>query len=51
LECNRNFHAVLSPLYKKTPDRLKLSVYEPVKHEVTPAMWAEGKAWLKRWLF
>ncbi len=49
IECARTFHDALLPRYAR-PERLKLSEYEGVGHAVTPAMWAEAVAWLRRWL-
>jgi dipeptidyl aminopeptidase/acylaminoacyl peptidase len=45
----RSFYDAVKPCYTK-PDRLKLSVYDGVGHDVTPDIWAENLDWLKRWL-
>ncbi len=49
IECNRRFEAVLRPRYVQG-ERLRLSPYPGLGHEVSPAMEAEGLQWLKRWL-
>ncbi|MEK6794586.1 MAG: prolyl oligopeptidase family serine peptidase [Spirochaetota bacterium] len=45
LPCNENFHARVRPLYTDKA-KLRLSVHENVKHEVTKKMWAEGRTFL-----
>ena len=49
LECNQRFVAVALPFYTDR-ERLKLSPYPGVGHDVPPAMWDEVKGWLRRWL-
>ena len=49
LECNQHFAAATLPYYAHA-DRLKLSSYPGIGHEVPPAMWEEVKTWLRRWL-
>ena len=49
LACNERFHAAALPYYTD-PARLRLSAYPGLGHEVPPAMWAEARAWLNRWL-
>ena len=48
-ECNQRLEKALRPHYEND-DRLRLSIYPGIAHEVPPAMWDESKAWLKRWL-
>ncbi len=49
LECNQRFEAAVRPHYTH-PERLQLSVYPGVGHDIPPAMWAEAKGWLVQWL-
>ncbi len=49
LESNRRFEAAARPHYNHA-DRFRLSVHEEAGHEVNDRMWAEGVAWLRRWL-
>jgi dienelactone hydrolase len=46
---NERFHATARPHYSD-PDRLRFTRYPGVGHAVPPAMWAEARAWLGRWL-
>ena len=49
IDCARRTHDALAKHYTR-PERLKLSVYPGVGHNIPPAMWAEAIAWLRRWL-
>jgi len=49
IACVRRFHAAVKRACHD-PRRLRLSVYRGVGHEVTPAMWDEGRKWFRRWL-
>jgi len=49
LECNQRFASAARPYYTDH-DRLKLSAYPGIGHEVPPEMWIEAKMWLQRWL-
>jgi predicted esterase len=48
-ECNRRLESILRLLYTHA-ERLRLSVYDGVAHEVTPPMWREAREWLAKWL-
>lgn len=45
----RSFHEAARPHYSQ-PDRLRLSEYPDVGHDVPPEMWQEVIAWLRCWL-
>ena len=49
LECNQRFEAAAMPYYRDG-SRLRLAAYPGVKHEVTPEMWNDAKAWFTTWL-
>jgi dienelactone hydrolase len=49
LACNERFYAAARPFYTD-PERLQLHAYPGVGHAVPPEMWAEARAWLRRWL-
>jgi len=49
IEANRRVYDALKPHYAH-PERLKLSEYPGIAHEVTDAMWSEAVAWFQRWL-
>lgn len=48
-EANERFEAAARSRYTQ-PERLRRTVFPGVGHNVTPAMWAEGRAWIDRWL-
>ncbi len=41
------FHRYLEGYYRATPRNLKLVVHEGTRYDFTPAMWENGKDWLK----
>jgi dienelactone hydrolase len=49
VECNKEFYAACSPHYRH-PERLRLSIYAGVGHQIVPEMWAEAKAWMAQWV-
>jgi uncharacterized protein len=50
----RDFHDRLTPLYARSPERLRLVEHAGVGHFLTPELWQEayrrGVAWFERWL-